>query len=66
MYNIPNFVIIQWSWDILIKVEVANNGPENNDAFIRCDVGLCRSNPSTLDLLVLKLHLHRGWGGLVD
>ncbi len=47
MYNIPNFVIIQ-SWDILIKMEVANNGPENNDAFIRCDVGLCRSYLSTL------------------
>ncbi len=41
---IPNFVIIQSSWDIIIKVEVANNGPENNDA---C-VGLCRSYTPTL------------------
>ncbi len=39
MYNIPNCVIMQLSIELgHIKVEVANNGPENNDAFIRCDV----------------------------
>ncbi len=37
MYNIPNFVIMSIELGH-IKVEVANNGLENNDAFIHCDM----------------------------
>ncbi len=56
MYNIPNFEIMAIELrQIKVEVEVANNGLESEmemecfDAFVRCDAGLCRSYPSTLN-----------------